>query len=163
MARTAEQYARAQKRKRQRREEKIMDTSHWVTCGWCGNRWNPARKKGWLGHLICPKCELYPTLILHRLVEYKIVKLKKSSKLPPLRKKRVDWGHLGAFDPTRPWMRWVECEFCTIPMCVNNNAEHKVSIPKWRGHIICGRCVSLIRLFNKRLVKMKYLKVKDPK
>lgn len=162
MARTVEAHERAQARKRQRKLEAMnFDYTSWVTCGWCGSRWSPQKKKGWLGKLICPKCEVYPTELLHKLLEFKIVKLKKKSKLPPKRTRRHDWGHLGVFDPNRPWMKWTKCEFCTMPMCVNNNAEHKVLIPKYQGHTICGQCIGLIRVFNKRLVKMKYLKLRS--
>ena len=133
----------------------------WPRCGWCGKKWNPPRKRGWLGKLICPTCEEYPRYILHRLIKYDIVKLRKKSKLPTPYSRKRDWGHLGTFDPSRPWMKWTKCKFCTQPMCVNNNAEHKVRIPMYKGYPVCGNCVKIMRIFNKRLVKMKYMRFID--
>lgn len=159
---TIEQHARAQARKRQRKlERQNLSTEHWLSCEWCGLRWNPQVKRKWLGKLICPKCENFPRETLHRLIEYKIVKLKKKSNLPTPRTRPPDWGHLGKTDPDRPWMKWVRCEFCTIPICVNNNADHRVVIAKYRGHTICRQCVRLMRVFNKRLVEMKYFKLRS--
>lgn len=160
--RTAEAHERAQARKRQRKLERMtIDTEGWVPCGWCGKSWKPTAKRGWLEVVICPTCERYPTEILHKLIDFNIVKLKKKSKLPPKRKRRHDWGHLGTFDPSRPWMKWTPCEFCSIPICVNNNAEHKVKIPKYKGHVVCGKCMNLMRIFTRRLVEMKYLKLRS--
>lgn len=140
-----------------------ISTFHWKTCGWCGTRWNPPRPKGWLGLLICPSCEVYPRVILHRLIKFDIVRLRKKSKLPPKRKRRKDWGHLGEFDEKRPWLRWTRCEFCGIPQCMNNNENRRSSIEKWRGHVICGKCRRVIARMNKKLVKMKYLKIQEIK
>lgn len=133
---------------------------NWKTCGWCGVRWNPRAKKGWLGKRICPKCEEFPRIILHRLVEYDLVKLKKKSKMPPPYGRKRDWGHLGTFDPSRPWMKWKKCKFCTQPIALNNNAEHQVRIRTYKGYLICAHCIRNIRLFLPKLEKMKYLKIK---
>jgi len=162
VGRTIEAHERQVARKRQRKLDAMnYSTIHFKQCGWCGIRWDPPQQRGWLGKLICPTCEMYPTMILHRLIEFKIVKLRKKSKLPPKRIRPINWGHLGIFDPTRPWMRWAKCEFCTIPQCVNNNAEHKVRVQTYRGHIICGKCIKNLRTFNKKLVKMKYMRMRD--
>lgn len=159
---TGEAYEKSVARKRQRKLEAMtIDTTNWRLCGWCGKGFNPPVVKTWQGKVICPTCEMYPRVILHRLLEFKIVKLRKKSKLPSKRTRPFDWGHLGTFDPERPWMKWTRCEFCTIPQCVNNNAEHKIRIQTYKGHTICGKCVSALRIFNKKLVKMKYMRMRD--
>lgn len=139
----------------------ISQMLNWSTCEWCGMRWKPQKKVKWLGRLICPKCQEFPKVILHRLVDYKIVKLRKKSKMPPTLGRKRDWGHLGTFDPNRPWMVWKKCEFCTQPMAVNNNAEHQIRLQKFRGHRVCVHCIRLIRLFMPELVRMKYLRLKE--
>lgn len=146
-------------RKRQRKLDQMMwDMSGWVKCGWCGNRFNPPRVRRWLGKKICPKCELFPTHILHKMVKFKIVKLRKKSKLPPYirRVKRT-----ALFDPKRPWLKWVRCEFCSNAICVNNYPDRRTRITKYKGHIICPWCADRIRVFRSKLSQLKYLK--DPK
>jgi hypothetical protein len=96
------------------------------------------------------------------MLQLKIVKLRKHSKPPPTFRP-VNWGHLGVFDPTRPWMKWVDCSFCSQPMAVNNNSEHQIRMRTWRGHPICGKCIKTIKIMLPKLKKMKYLRVRDAK
>src|SRR5688572_3853228 len=116
VGKTIEQDRRQRARRLQRKQEavdRIGEEMFWPKCGWCGTKFNPTKKRTWLGVLICPACEEYPRVILHKLVEYKIVKLRKKSKMPPALGRKRNWGHLGTFDPTRPWMKWVKCKYCT--------------------------------------------------
>lgn len=163
-AKTQAQYDRQRERRRQRKAEMndISQMLSWKTCDWCGIKWNPAKVPVWLGKKTCPSCADFPRRILHRMLELKIVKLRKHSKPPP-KFRPVNWGHLGVFDPTRPWLKWVDCAFCSIPMCTNNNAQHQVRLRTWRGHPICGKCTRTIKIMLPKLKKMKYLRVRDPK
>lgn len=134
-----------------------------VPCEWCGSMCHPqGLKKAWLGKKICPSCADFPTRILHNLLQMKIVRLKKHSKLPKARPP-TDWGHLGTFDPKRPWMKWGRCAFCSIPQCLNNNAEHRVRRQTWKGHEICGKCQRTIKVMLPQLKEMGYLKMRKPK
>lgn len=134
--------------------------SDWPACDWCGMKWNPSKVPVWLGKKTCPNCKEFPTRILHNMLALKLVKLRKHSKLPKA-KPPTDWGHLGTFDPKRPWMKWTECAFCTIPQCMNNNIEHKSKVRTYKGNVICVKCRNNIKLMLPQLVKMKYLRVRE--
>lgn len=161
--RTQAQYDR-QKARRQQRKLEAMDIStfHWKTCDWCGTRWNPNKVPVWLGKKTCPNCEDFARRTLHSLLALKIVRLKKHSKLPRARSV-TNWGHLGTFDPTRPWMKWGKCAFCTIPQCLNNNDAHQVRYRTWKGHQICGKCTRTIKVMLPQLKEMGYLKMRKKK
>lgn len=96
------------------------------------------------------------------MLSLKLVKLKKHSKLPTA-KKPTDWGHLGTFNPEKPWMIWENCAFCTIPQAVNHNDLHQVRRRLFRGHLICAKCLTTIRTMIPQLKELGYLKMKKPK
>jgi hypothetical protein len=167
VARTIAQYNRQRERRIARkiaaREDDFARTLGWPVCGWCGSKWNPSTGKTpvWLGKRTCPQCEYFARRVLHNLVALKIVKLRKSSKLLKMRNP-TDWGRLGEEDPNRPWLKWDECVFCTIPQCINNNDQHQVRFQTYKGHLICRKCKAQVKRMLPQLVKMKYLRVREP-
>lgn len=163
-ARTQEQYDRRRQRRQERKDaatQYVSTYDNWKSCGWCKLRFNPVRPKSWLGRLVCPSCQNFFTLILHNMRKMNLVKLKKKSKVPS-RRRPMNWRGRGQFDPDRPWMKWMVCQFCTIPICVNNYNDHRSRVKKWRGNVICGKCQEQIKVMLPQLVELKYLKIKEP-
>lgn len=52
------------------------------------------------------------------------------------------------------WLKYRNCDICGRPFCVNNYADRRVRVPRYRGRIICSFCRYGI---GKRLVQLEQI------
>lgn len=58
---------------------------------------------------------------------------------------------------------WRNCELCKRRYCVNNYADEKIRLVKWRGFAICGYCRYYLIPVIRKLEKRKILKFRKAK